>query len=260
MARCPVRWLLLGWLSFLCACAVPRAGSRLPAVGDRPLASAVDAAVAAAPATPRPQGRPEAKNQFDVMFGASWWDDLGDIDASSSGPILGTIGDFDSWGWAFDLGYDRVVFSGRDVDVSVGLETGWSTFYNDGYGYYAQYSEITGNMWYIAPAVRWHFELSPAVSLIAGLGAGYYGFSIDELTTYYYGWWWGYDSRTIADDGALGGFASLAFDFHTSPNGAFRLENKLHYVEFDGLDSVLTSQDSVHGPIWNIEIGYVFRF
>ena len=137
---------------------------------------------------------------------------------------------------------------------------GWTTFESNSVCYYTPYSYITGNMWYVAPALRCHFEMSRSATMVVGIGAGYYGFAIDELTTYYYGWWWGYDSRTLSRDDAFGGFASVALDLGLSPNGGLRVESKVHFVEFNGIDSVLPNESSVSGPIWSFEIGYVFKF
>ncbi len=194
------------------------------------------------------------------MFGASYWDDLGGLDTSGAGFVPNAIGDFDSWGFAFDFGYDRIVSSNRDFDWSVGIESGWSTFDGDGRGYYSSSSDISSSMWYLAPATRFHFPLSPRTTLIAGIGAGYYGFSIDEISTYYYDWWYSYDSRTLNQDDAFGGFASVAFDFDMAPGAAFRLDNKVHFVHFDGLDALLPNESSVDGPIWTVEFGFVFKF
>jgi hypothetical protein len=221
-----------------------------------PLA-APDATAATAPVAQAPTPRP--KNQVDVMFGASYWNDLGDLD-TSGGIVPNAVGDFDSWGWAFDFGYDRVVWSNRDVDMSVGIESGWSTFASDGRGFSGGASDISSSMWYLTPAMRWHFPLSRQATLIAGVGAGYYGFSIDEVSTYYYGWYYGYDARTLNQDDAFGGFASVAFDFDLAPGAAIRLDNKVHIVEFDGVDTLLPNESSVDGPIWTIEIGFAYKF
>jgi hypothetical protein len=255
------RWLAL---PFLTACAaLPPAAPPFPLAEGPPAVLAASAATHQDPApmpapAPRPAGH-RGQNHIDLMFGGSYWSDFGDLDTSGAGPLPGAIGDFDSGGWAFDFGYDRVVWSGRDLDWSVGVETGWSTFDSDSIGYYHPYSSITGTMWYLAPATHWHFELSRNTTLVAGVGAGYYGFSIDELSTYYYGWWWGYDSHTLNQDDAFGGFASVAIDFEMA-GGALRFENKLHYVEFGGLDALLPNESSVSGPIWTFEIGYAFKF
>ncbi len=262
MNRVPGLWCQLGWLvlPLFAACAsVPAEGGPLFAP-DSPYTIVAASVPTRQPAAPVQSTGRGPKNQFDVMIGGSYWDGIGDLDTSTSGPPFGSIGDFDSLGWAFDLGYDRVVWTNRAVDWSLGLETGWSTFESNSSGYYTPNSDITGNMWYLAPASRWHFELTPQTALVAGIGAGYYGFSIEELSTYYYGYWWGYDSRTLSQDDEFGAFASLAFDFAMSPGSAFRIENKLHFVDFDGLDSLLTNESSVNGPIWTFEVGYVFKF
>jgi hypothetical protein len=108
--------------------------------------------------------------------------------------------------------------------------------------------------------VRWRHDLSSAVTVSPGVGLGYYSLSIDEYETYYYGWWWGYDTRTLYDDSALGGFVSLAVDFKTSAWGAFRIDNKLHFAEFDNLDNLTPNESNVHGPIYTLAIGFVYGF
>src|SRR5688572_16979978 len=128
------------WLAllFLTGCApLPPAAPGFPSADSPP---AVLAASPAAPQDPVPMPAPapvaasRGQNHFDLMFGGSYWSDLGGLDTTGAGPLPGAIGDFDSGGWAFDMGYDRVVWSRRDVDWSVGIETGWSTFDSDSIG------------------------------------------------------------------------------------------------------------------------------
>ena len=252
-------------LSLLCSCAVP-----LPieperaAPDDSPLRGAVaapnpgDAALASSPARQEPAMRRRPMNYFDISFGASYWDDLGDLDPSGTFPIPGRFGTFDSWGSAFDIGYDRVISDDGRSAVSLGIESGWSTFDNNGSGLSSPYSDISATMFYIAPVVRWHNDLGPAVTVSPGIGIGYYGLSIDEYETYYYGWWYGYDTRTLYDDSTIGGFVSLAFDFRLGSSSAIRIDNKFHFAEFNGLEQLMPNESSVSGSIYTIGIGFVF--
>jgi hypothetical protein len=252
---------LLASLLFLPACAVPQPSMHAaPAAADQLFASTAPATrqdpmpLVHEPAVRRPQ------NHLDIMFGASWWDELGDLDPTGVSPVPGRFGRFDDWGFAFDMGFDRVVASNERSDLTLGLEVGWSTFENDGSGLTSPYSDITASMVYITPAVRWMLHLSRIVTIVPGIGAGYYGFSIDEYETYYYGYWWGYSARTLNQDSAFGGFASLACDFHLSPTSAIRIDNKFHLVDFDGLQSLMPREDDVGGPIYTLEAGFVFSF
>lgn len=205
-----------------------------------------------------PAERP--RNYVDFMFGASYWGGLGDLDPSGVSPVPGQFTDFDKWGFAFDIGYDRVVASGAHSDWTLGLELGWNTFDNDGSGLASPYSDITAGMFYITPVTRWLLHLSDTVTIAPGVGAGYYGFSVVETETYYYGWWWGYASRTLNQDSAFGGFVSLGLDFHLNEAAILRIDNKLHFVEFDGLQSLLPNETRVDGPIYTLEIGFALAF
>jgi hypothetical protein len=200
------------------------------------------------------------RNYFDFMLGASYWGNLGGLDPTGVSVIPGAYQDFDRLGFAFDIGYDRVIASGQQTDWTLGIETGWSSFENDGSGLTSPYSDINASMYYVAPATRLLVHVSPTVTVSPGVGLGYYGFAIDELQSYYYGWWWGYDSRTLNQDSSLGGFVSLALDFNTSPTGAIRLDTKAHFVDFGGLQSLYPNETSVTGPIWNVELGFVVKF
>jgi hypothetical protein len=238
----------------------------MPRSPTRTGSSPQEPAVRVIEAPPQPaEGRayavrpPRPLNHLDIMFGGSMWNDLGNLDPRGVGPP-GHFGDFDDWGFAFDMGYDRVISGNEHGDFTLGLEFGWSTFENDGSGLISPYSEITASMFYVTPVVRWMWHLSRIVTITPGFGAGYYGFSIDEYDTYYYGWYWGYSGRTLNQDSAFGGFASLATDFHMSPTSAIRIDNKFHFVEFEGLDSLMPLADDVDGPIYTLEIGFVFSF
>ncbi|HEX5053256.1 MAG TPA: hypothetical protein VFZ65_15885 [Planctomycetota bacterium] len=248
------RRLLVLLLPFLPGCAAVSPAPRLLPAAESP----VGPDVAATQAPPGPAAR--AMNQLDLCIGGSYWSNLGDLDTNGAGIVPGAIGEFDTWGWALDLGYDHVVMRNRNFDWSLGLETGWSTFESNGRGVYSPSSDVTASMWYIAPATRWHFPLSPRSMVIAGVGVGYYGFAIDEVSTYYYGWWYGYDSRTLNEDGTIGGFASVAFDYDVAPGAALRLDNKVHFVHYEGLNSLLPNESSVDGPIWTFELGIVIKF
>jgi hypothetical protein len=260
MQRVPSSFLLVP----LASCAVPldvfheraRADDRAPSV----VANATTAGfVDAAPAAPITQGRGRPSSYFNIMFGTSYWDDLGDLDTAGTFPVPGVFGDFDDWGSAFSLGFDGEVWDRAEDSVTIGIETGWCTFDNHGGGT-TPYSDIAASLSYIAPVVRWRHDLSSAVTVSPGVGLGYYSLSIDEYETYYYGWWWGYDTRTLYDDSALGGFVSLAVDFKTSAWGAFRIDNKLHFAEFDNLDNLTPNESNVHGPIYTLAIGFVYGF
>jgi hypothetical protein len=248
------------------ACALPRPGAGVLS-SDRVCAAPTDTALSVTTARPvrattppHQMGLPRPRNYVDFMMGASYWDHLGSLDPTGVSPIPGAYGDFDRWSFAFDMGYDRVVARGDRTDLALGLEMGWSTFENDGAGLVSPSTTISSSFFYIAPVTRLLWHVSPTVTVSPGIGAGYYALHIDEYDTYYYGWWWGYSGRTLNEDSAFGGFASLAVDFHLSPTNAIRFDNKVHFVEFDGLESLYPNETKVRGPIWTIELGFVLAF
>lgn len=244
---------------------LPIAVALLPACTLAPVYTAGRSA-AAAPgpgalrASPAPAVRERPRNHLDLMLGGSYWNDLGSLDPTGVGPVPGRFDDFDRWGFAFDMGYDRVVERAERADWTLGLELGFVSWHNDGTGLTTPFSDITADMVYFAPTTRVMMQLSPWVTLSPGIGAGYYGLRIEEYEHYYYGWWSATDSRSLNRDGTFGGFASLALDFHASPVSAIRLENKLHFVRFDGLEALYPNETSVEGPIWTLELGLVVRF
>jgi hypothetical protein len=241
------------------ACASSRPGPEPPFAGHV-LAAEPCARLPATPHNGQQTQPARPSNYVDFMLGASYWNGLGNLDPTGVTPIPGGFGDFDRWGFAFDMGYDRVIKRGTKADWTLGLELGWSTFENDGNGLATPYSTISSSFFYVAPVTRLLWHVSPTVTVSPGVGAGYYAFSIDEYDTYYYGWWWGYSGRTLNQDSAFGGFASLGVDFHLSPANAIRIDNKVHFVEFDGLESLMPNETTVRGPIWTIEIGFVLAF
>lgn len=243
------------------ACAAPWPGSAAahPETG-RGTSAAAASSPPAAEAVPSQAAYWRPMNYFDFMLGASYWDDLGSLDPTGVSPFPGRFGDFDRWGFAFDFGYDRVVWHDEKNAITVGIESGWSSFANDGSGLTSPYSDISATLFYLTPAVRWRRQLSPSVTISPGIGAGYYSLSIDEYESYYYGWWWGYSSRTLYDDSTFGGFLSLGFDFHINPSAAIRVDNKLHFVSFDGLQNLMPRETGVDGPIYTLEVGFVLAF
>ena len=101
-----MRSLLLLVVAVLSACALQPVGT---AERESLVTSSSGATLRPAAA---PQGRRERpKNYLDVMIGASYWDDLGSLDPTGVGPVPGRFGRFDDWGFAFDMGYDRVIES-----------------------------------------------------------------------------------------------------------------------------------------------------
>lgn len=221
---------------------------------------------------PRPVGAPPpppvdappvrahaARNAFGLSIGAAHWADLGSLSTAGSGLAPNQFGAFDDWGLAFDVGYERAIGEVFDAPFWLGIEWGVGSFGNDGQGV-SRFSDRLEAQWMrFTPTARLMVPIADGVQLVPGGGIGAYYLDFRELDRGFFGYT--YDSRRIYDDWTFGGFAALGLELQVfGDGGSLRIENELHWLDFDGLGGLLPAETSVGGPIYVLQIGGVFRF
>lgn len=209
-----------------------------------------------------PPGRegPRRKHAFTMRVGAAYWDDLHLLGSDSPLFSPDEFGRFEAWGPSFGFSFERYLVNLGPIELWLGADFGVTSFENeedftvevfpsgeieDG-SVYATTLHFTPMATLVLPVTRF-FEI------YAGGGGGYYHLSLVESFL-------GYSDRLVSDDTG-GGFAvgGLAFPIPDTPI-TLKIEDKVHFVRFDGLDRVIPGDDAVHGPINVIQFGLALEF
>lgn len=226
--------------------------------------SAGDSTLADVEVTTRPRyltpDLSERKNQLSFAAGAALWDQLGDIDPANSGFDPRDFGDFEEWAPHFGISYYRNALESSGVSLWLGLEMGVQSFENEeefDVLLLPSGETIDGRFYadtlYFTPAVSLQFHIHEMFRLFVGGGGGLYHLEFDESFSGF--------SADIESDTAFGGFVAAGAEVLFGETGmAVRVEDYVHFMEFENLDRVFPGDNEIDGPFNVVRVAFIYRF
>lgn len=201
------------------------------------------------------------KNYYTVLLGAVYWNNLADIeyDFSFSGPAQ--YGTFREWGYNIEIGYHRQVSRWLDNDLLLGLDFG--IFNNDCKEAFSVVLppglrikvDLDARVLYLTPSVRLLIEKQGYPRFLIGAGLGYYLVDFVEQSSD------DWDEVEYFEEDTIGGYLSLGVDFplsEQSGGAAFRVESKVHFVNFGDPGGVASGAGDLKGPVYMFQVGITF--
>ena len=213
------------------------------------------------------------KNLFILALGGALWPSLGNKDLGTSGTT--GSGHVSSTGLAFETAYHRHIAHWERGDLYLGAEFGAFIFNNENSDSTTQPSTgqpiqgaLDARVFYAGPSIKFMMG-EGRFKYFLGAGGGYYHLDLTEsdevprppCTNY------GpcFQTNRSLNKGTIGGYVSLGVDlvaFHTESGWEWRvrLEDKIHLVNFESIDSFSPGAGNLSGPINVIQVGVVAGF
>ena len=184
--------------------------------------------------------------RFRLNFGFGLWESQEDL--SAVGP-----GEFDAGPIVIEIGVDRRVAKWGRSDVYIGLDAGLLTTESDLPG---QYTSPTSDASYVTPSIAVYIGDFDATRFNVRAGVGHYRVEFGEiidLTTF---------NRSFSES-AFGSFVGAGIDFPLGAgNGlhSITLATRVHFVDFGDVTQLGPTPGRLEGPIWNVQLGWGWRF
>ena len=223
---------------------------------------------------PEPWYRTPTKNLFTLGLGLAIWPDLGSKEfGTAAGSSL--PGRINSVGGALEVSYQRHIAHWEQGELYLGAEFGGFRFDNDNSVPGTDSSTgrpvkgmLDATAWYVGPSAK--FMMGQGIlKYFVGAGGGFYNVDITEseevlppaCTSM------GPCSKTNRSfhKGTIGGYISFGIDLAAIRTQGgwvwrFRLEDKIHLVNFGTLDTFSPDTGNLSGPINVLQFGVVTGF
>jgi len=205
---------------------------------------------------------PRKKNFYSFLGGVVYWQNLGELEHTLSGPGSGQFGNFKEWGFNAELGYHRLITQWLGNDILLGMDFG--LFFNENErnfevpvspGGGTLEIELNSRGLYLTPSVRMVIGKYGSVRLFLGAGAGFYMIDfVEQLPE-------GDELYEFAEKETIGGYlsAGVGFPLSSPPDKVtLRLEGKVHFVNFGDLGGFAPEAGDLKGPIYMLQAGITF--
>ena len=202
------------------------------------------------------------KNYFTILLGGVYWKNLNDIECDFSVSNPTEYSTFKEWGYNIELGYHRQVSRCLGNDVLLGIDFG--IFNNENEKDFSVTvlpsgrrlkGSIDVRTLYLTPSVKLLIEKKGYPIFILGAGLGYYLVDFEEQLSD------GMEVEEYFEKDTLGGYLSLGVDFPLSTlseGTAFRVESKIHFVDFGSLGEIAPRAEDLSGPVYMLQLGIRF--
>jgi hypothetical protein len=205
---------------------------------------------------------PRKKNYFSILGGAVYWQNLGELEHTLSGPGSGPFGDFKEWGYNIEIAYHRLITQWLGNDIQLGMDFG--LFFNENErdfqlpippGGETLEIDLNSRGLYLTPSVRMLIGKYGSTRLFLGAGVGFYMVDfVEQLPG-------GDEVYEFAEKEAIGGYlsAGVGFPLSSPPDKLIlRFEAKVHFVNFGDLGAFAPGAGDLKGPIYMFQTGITF--